>query len=546
MIEIRNVYKRFGSQVVLDGVTLTVQEGETLALLGPSGTGKSVLLKSIIGLIRPERGEIVVDGQIVSRLKRQELARLRATIGYVFQNGALFDSMDVFENIRLGLTNEKEFKDLDYARKRAAECLRLVNLNPDTMKKMPAELSGGMRKRVGIARAIAGKPKYVLYDEPTSGLDPGQRRHHRRAGQAARRRTWGHQHHGDPRRARGVPHGGPHRAAHPRQDRGDRATRGVPRIAGAGSEGVPRTRLRDRFSERNGQMNSYQKEILVGVFVLVAVSAFVAGALWLRGKGVGRDDVYVVFSDVATLKDASTVRISGAQVGRVDGINFIAPGRVIVGLKFAKKNQVRVTSTAAATVTAIGMLGDYMVVLDPGKGTPLQRGDTIRGTVAAGVFDKASEVATKASETMTRLNAMLDTQLVVELRHTLVSTQKFMKYLADEKNGPTAQVNPTMVALQNTSARLDSTLAQVDPGRLQTRLDSTMRSAGGAADRLAATAARADSLMAIIQHGNGTMGRLMNDSTMYGDLRKALQEMTALLAEIKKNPGKIGVTVKVF
>lgn len=293
-------------------------------------------------------------------------------------------------------------------------------------------------------------------------------------------------------------------------------------------------------------MNSYQKEILVGVFVLVAVSAFVAGALWLRGKGVGRDDVYVVFSDVATLKDASTVRISGAQVGRVDGINFIAPGRVIVGLKFAKKNQVRVTSTAAATVTAIGMLGDYMVVLDPGKGTPLQRGDTIRGSVAAGVFDKASEVATKASETMTRLNAMLDTQLVVELRHTLVSTQRFMKYLADEKNGPTAQVNPTMVALQNTSARLDSTLAQVDPGRLQTRLDSTMRSAGGAADRLAATAARADSLMAIIQHGNGTMGRLMNDSTMYGDLRKALQEMTALLAEIKKNPGKIGVTVKVF
>ena len=231
-------------------------------------------------------------------------------------------------------------------------------------------------------------------------------------------------------------------------------------------------------------MNSYQKEILVGVFVLVAVSAFVAGALWLRGKGVGRDDVYVVFSDVATLKDASTVRISGAQVGRVDGINFIAPGRVIVGLKFAKKNQVRVTSTAAATVTAIGMLGDYMVVLDPGKGTPLQRGDTIRGTVAAGVFDKASEVATKASETMTRLNAMLDTQLVVELRHTLVSTQKFMKYLADEKNGPTAQLNPTMVALQNTSARLDSTLAQVDPRRLQTRLDSTMRSAGGAADRV--------------------------------------------------------------
>jgi phospholipid/cholesterol/gamma-HCH transport system ATP-binding protein len=172
MIEIRNVSKRFGTQMVLDGVNLVVNEGETLALLGPSGTGKSVLLKSIIGLIRPERGEIIVDGLAVATLKRAELARLRATIGYVFQNGALFDSMDVFENIRLGLTDEKEFNNVEYAEHRAAECLRLVNLKPETLKTMPADLSGGMRKRVGIARAIAGKPKYVLYDEPTSGLDP--------------------------------------------------------------------------------------------------------------------------------------------------------------------------------------------------------------------------------------------------------------------------------------------------------------------------------------------------------------------------------------
>ena len=172
MIDIRKVTKRFGSQVVLNGVNLTVNEGETMALLGPSGTGKSVLLKAIIGLIKPDSGEIVVDDQHVAKLKRDELSKLRATIGYVFQNGALFDSMDVFENIRLGLTNDDEFKNMEYAHERANECLRLVNLNPDTAKKMPSQLSGGMRKRVGIARAIAGKPKYVLYDEPTSGLDP--------------------------------------------------------------------------------------------------------------------------------------------------------------------------------------------------------------------------------------------------------------------------------------------------------------------------------------------------------------------------------------
>jgi phospholipid/cholesterol/gamma-HCH transport system ATP-binding protein len=173
MILLRDVRKRFGSQIVLDGVDLDVQEGETLALLGPSGTGKSVLLKHIIGLIRPDSGLVVVDDADVSRLRRKELAALRSRIGYVFQNGALFDSMSVFENVRLGITDEEKFRDEDYARERVVGCLKLVNLAPElVMTKFPAELSGGMRKRVGIARAIAGSPKYLLYDEPTSGLDP--------------------------------------------------------------------------------------------------------------------------------------------------------------------------------------------------------------------------------------------------------------------------------------------------------------------------------------------------------------------------------------
>ena len=172
MIELRGVYKRFGKQVVLDGVDFNVREGETVALLGPSGTGKSVLLKHIIGLIHPDRGTIIVDDKNVGRLKRRELAELRSHIGYVFQNGALFDSMDVFENVRLGFTDGEKYRDEEYARQRVTECLKLVNLAPDVMSKFPAELSGGMRKRVGIARAIAGSPKYLLYDEPTSGLDP--------------------------------------------------------------------------------------------------------------------------------------------------------------------------------------------------------------------------------------------------------------------------------------------------------------------------------------------------------------------------------------
>src|SRR3954469_14214447 len=133
MIELRNVHKAFGKQVVLNGVDFEVREGETVALLGPSGTGKSVLLKTIIGLIKPDQGEIYVDGKDVCRLKRKELSELRAHIGYVFQNGALFDSMDVFENVRLGITDEDKFRDEAYCRNRVLECLKLVTLAPETM-----------------------------------------------------------------------------------------------------------------------------------------------------------------------------------------------------------------------------------------------------------------------------------------------------------------------------------------------------------------------------------------------------------------------------
>jgi phospholipid/cholesterol/gamma-HCH transport system ATP-binding protein len=172
MIELRDVHKRFGRKVVLDGVNFSVAPGETVALLGPSGAGKSVLLKHIIGLISPDAGEVLVDGLPVAGLGRVALTELRQKVGYAFQMGALFDSMNVRENIRLGIGDESGYRDRGYCEDRVAECLRLVNLSPDVAEMMPGELSGGMRKRVGIARAIAGKPTYLLYDEPTSGLDP--------------------------------------------------------------------------------------------------------------------------------------------------------------------------------------------------------------------------------------------------------------------------------------------------------------------------------------------------------------------------------------
>jgi len=169
MIQLDGLTKSFGPKRVLDGVTLEVPDGENTVIIGYSGSGKSVTLKCIVGLIEPDGGQVVVDGVVVQEMSREELAELRGRIGYVFQFAALFDSMTVAENIALGLV--KRGLDRDAIAERTAESLSVVELS-GTEDKYPAELSGGMRKRVGIARAIALKPRYILYDEPTSGLDP--------------------------------------------------------------------------------------------------------------------------------------------------------------------------------------------------------------------------------------------------------------------------------------------------------------------------------------------------------------------------------------
>lgn len=169
MIVFEDVHKAFGDREVLRGVSLEIPDGQTTVIIGASGTGKSVALKHIVGLLEADRGRVLVDGQVVHDLGRDELADLRGQIGYVFQFAALFDSMTVEDNIRLGLVRRGLGED-DIAR-RVAESLALVEL-PDQGGRYPAQLSGGMRKRVGIARAIALRPRYILYDEPTTGLDP--------------------------------------------------------------------------------------------------------------------------------------------------------------------------------------------------------------------------------------------------------------------------------------------------------------------------------------------------------------------------------------
>ncbi|MEW5929955.1 MAG: ATP-binding cassette domain-containing protein [Gemmatimonadota bacterium] len=173
MVEYQDLYKTFDAPV-LAGVDLAIPQGETIAVVGHSGTGKSVLLKTTIGLIAPDRGDVRIDGESVFRARGKELERIRRKVGYVFQNAALFDSMNVMENVSQGIT-EAELKTLPAREllRRVGEALEHVNLDPGAvLTKLPSELSGGMRKRVGLARAIVGRPEILLYDEPVTGLDP--------------------------------------------------------------------------------------------------------------------------------------------------------------------------------------------------------------------------------------------------------------------------------------------------------------------------------------------------------------------------------------
>lgn len=170
MIEIRGLSKRFGKKAVLDGLDLTVPKGKNTVVIGGSGTGKSVLIKCAVGLLRPEAGEILIDGHDILRMDERELVAVRRKFGMLFQGAALFDSMDVGDNVAFALRRLKMHPER-HIRELVEEKLSMVGLR-DIQRLMPAELSGGMKKRVGLARAIASEPDILLYDEPTTGLDP--------------------------------------------------------------------------------------------------------------------------------------------------------------------------------------------------------------------------------------------------------------------------------------------------------------------------------------------------------------------------------------
>jgi phospholipid/cholesterol/gamma-HCH transport system substrate-binding protein len=293
-------------------------------------------------------------------------------------------------------------------------------------------------------------------------------------------------------------------------------------------------------------MISYHKEATVGLLVLTGIIAFVFGAMWLRGQSWGNPpELRVAYADIGNLKVGSPVQISGAVLGRVEALEFERKGRVIAVLTY-DEDKVTPTTNAVATIRGIGLLGDMVIDLDPGTGTPLPPGTVIEGVMEPGFGEIGTDLAGKASAALLAFTRMLDTSLVVDMRTALRSSERMMRYLSDSRLGPTAEINATMRQLQTVTARFDTTLAGLDAPGIAARLDTTLKATGDLSLRLSGMTARMDSLLRRINSGEGSLGKLANDSTLYVELHRTLTATRSLIDSLSKHPEKLGITVRIF
>ena len=290
----------------------------------------------------------------------------------------------------------------------------------------------------------------------------------------------------------------------------------------------------------------YSREAVVGAIVTAAILVFIFGTMWLSGRSVSSDNLArIQFANVSGLKRASPVRVSGVNVGKVEQIEFIDVGKVMVTASLPEKIRPRVD--AEAKIVSVTLVGDYAVDFDPGRsGEILPAGKVILGTQDLGIAGKALELSDRADSILIGAQAIVNRETAEQLRSTLTAlegtlkaAQQTMRIYGDSTRGPTAELTRTMVAFRQLSERLDSTLANPALSSALTRTDTL-------AGNLAAMTARFDSTLAALNRGQGTLGKLATDSGLYYDMRDVSQSMKELLDELKKNPGKVGVTVKLF
>jgi phospholipid/cholesterol/gamma-HCH transport system substrate-binding protein len=293
---------------------------------------------------------------------------------------------------------------------------------------------------------------------------------------------------------------------------------------------------------------SYKREATVGAVILAAIVLFFVGTTWLSGRSIrGNTDDYwkIQFRDAGNLKASSPVRISGVPVGRVEDIKLLDVGKVLVFISIPERIKPKVDATA--TVVAVGFVGDVAVEFDPGDAPILLSKDKIIiGSRSSGLADRAQELGDLADSVLLGAQAIVNQKTADQLRSTLTAlegtlkaAQRTMLIYGDSTRGPTAELTRTMVAFRQLSTRLDSTLANPALGRALSRSDTLT-------GNLAAVTARFDSTLAAINRGQGTLGKFATDSGLYYDMRDLSKSMKELLDELKKHPGKVGVTVKLF
>jgi phospholipid/cholesterol/gamma-HCH transport system substrate-binding protein len=290
----------------------------------------------------------------------------------------------------------------------------------------------------------------------------------------------------------------------------------------------------------------YSREVIVGAIVTIAILVFIFGTMWLSGRSVSSDNLArIQFANVSGLKRASPVRVSGVNVGKVERIEFVDVGKVMVTASLPPKIRSRVD--AAAKIVSVTLVGDYAVDFDPGRaGEFLPPGKVILGTQDLGLSGRAMELSDRADSILIGAQAIVNKETAEQLRSTLTAlegtlraAQRTMQIYGDSTRGPTAELTRTMAAFRQVTTRLDSTLAHPALDRTLSRTDTLT-------SNLAAMTARLDSTLAALNRGQGTLGKLATDSGLYYDMREVSQSMKALLDELTKHPGKVGVTVKLF
>ncbi len=297
----------------------------------------------------------------------------------------------------------------------------------------------------------------------------------------------------------------------------------------------------------------YGREAVVGTLVIIAITIFVAGTMWLSGRSLGRRHVVQVqFKNAAGLKRASPVTVSGVQVGRVEAIDLKGPDTVIVSLSL--RPDIRPKIDASAQIASVTFVGDYVVEFNPGTAAEaLPPGKVVLGAMKSGIGDRAGVLADRADSLMLGLQEFANKETAEDLRAslkafqgTMTEFQKTLRGFSDPKRGAGPEITRTMQSLQQLSARLDSTLANPAVAGILHNTDTLTRDLAGMTRQFTTVSARLDTLLNGVNQGRGTIGKFATDSTLYYELRDLSARMKGLVAELEKNPGKVGITVKVF